>query len=74
MQETTKRFDCVRMKRDAQEQISRETKGMSPADRVRYFREAAERYGAATKGQNGKGDFKALFEALEIEQERRGNL
>jgi hypothetical protein len=71
MQETTKRFDCVRMKRDAQEQINRETEGMTPADRVRYFREAAERYRVDSKSKNSKGDFKALFERLEVERERR---
>jgi len=74
MRETTKRFDCVRMKHDAQEQIGCETAGMDSASRVRYFREATERYLASSKRKNGKGDFKVLFEAMEIEQDRRGKL
>jgi len=49
---------------------------MTPADCVRYFREAAERYGAAMKEQNGKGDLKALFEfeRLEVVLKRREKL
>jgi 4-hydroxyphenylpyruvate dioxygenase len=40
-------------------------------DRPTGFFELIERHGS---GGFGKGNFKALFEAIEREQERRGNL
>ena len=40
-------------------------------DRPTMFIEVIERHGSRGFG---KGNFKALFEALEAEQERRGNL
>jgi 4-hydroxyphenylpyruvate dioxygenase len=40
-------------------------------DRPTMFIEVIERHGSQGFG---KGNFKALFEALEMEQERRGNL
>jgi 4-hydroxyphenylpyruvate dioxygenase len=40
-------------------------------DRPTVFFEVIERHGATTFGE---GNFKALFEAIEREQERRGNL
>jgi 4-hydroxyphenylpyruvate dioxygenase len=40
-------------------------------DRPTVFFEVIERHGSAGFG---KGNFKALFEAIEREQERRGNL
>ena len=40
-------------------------------DRLTVFLEVIERHGARGFGE---GNFKALFEAIEREQERRGNL
>jgi 4-hydroxyphenylpyruvate dioxygenase len=40
-------------------------------DRPTLFFEIISRHGSQSFG---KGNFKALFEALEIEQDRRGNL
>jgi 4-hydroxyphenylpyruvate dioxygenase len=40
-------------------------------DRPTMFIEVIERHGSQSFG---KGNFKALFEALELEQDKRGNL
>lgn len=44
MKHTKKSFDCVEMKRKAQEQIYEETKDLSAAERVEYFKQAGERF------------------------------
>lgn len=64
MPETTKQFDCVRMKRKAQEQIWREVENLTPEERARYFREAAERYRESRSAPGGSGELMALFEKL----------
>lgn len=37
-----KEFDCIAIKREAQDQIYQETKGMSPDQQIQYFRNAVE--------------------------------
>ncbi len=39
-----KDFDCVEMKRRAQERILRETAGMTPAQELAYWRAQEERF------------------------------
>lgn len=71
----TKTFDCVQMKHDIQRQIALETEGMTTAQLVEYMRRGAEKFRRENPPTPGrKGNFKALFEALELEQEKRGNL
>lgn len=64
------------MKREIQERVWRETQGMTREQEIEHTREAARRFrdGLSRDPSAGKGNFKALFEALEIEQGRRGNL
>ena len=73
-----KSFDCVRMKHDIQEQIARETEGMTTAQFVEHAKRGAEafhrQHAPVNAAPDRKGNFKALFEALELEQEKRGNL
>jgi hypothetical protein len=77
MQAKTKRFDCVAMKHAIQQQIAAETAGMTPARYQAYVEHAASAYADRVRPRPGtggdKGNFKALFEKLEQEQERRGN-
>ena len=40
-----KKFDCVRMKREIQERIMAETRGMSDAQVIEYFRRRARSSG-----------------------------
>ena len=42
MKPRTKAFDCVEMKRRAQEIIYEETKGMTPGELVAYFHKRVE--------------------------------
>lgn len=35
-----KDFDCIAMKREAQEQISEQIKGLTPTQEIEYFRKA----------------------------------
>lgn len=70
-----KSFDCVQMKHDIQEQIAHETEGMTTAQLMEYMKHgAAEFHREHQPSPARKGNFKALFEALELEQEKRGNL
>jgi len=39
-----KAFDCVEMKRQAQERIYEETRGLSPEQELEYFHEAGRRF------------------------------
>ena len=39
-----KKFDCVEMKRNIQEQIYEETRGLSREQELEYFHKAAERF------------------------------
>lgn len=39
-----KAFDCVEMKRRAQERIYADTKGLSPEEEIEYFRKRAEEF------------------------------
>ena len=53
-----KAFDCIQMKREAQEQIYRDTKGMSREEELTYFHRAAEEFRQemrARKRAAGKG-------------------
>ena len=40
----TKNFDCIAMKRKAQEAIRAQVRGMTPAEEVALFREGAEEF------------------------------
>lgn len=42
MPETTKTFDCVQMKRDIQAAVFEETKALTPAELVEYFRRKSD--------------------------------
>lgn len=37
-EDTHKKFDCIRFVREVRAEIARETAGMSPEERVRYYR------------------------------------
>jgi|CXWL01.1.fsa_nt_gi hypothetical protein len=76
MQAKTKSFDCVAMKHEIQARLAALTAGMSPAQvREFYDRKSEEsRAALAQRPDAGKGNFKALFEAFDREQEKRGNL
>jgi hypothetical protein len=39
---TTKKFDCVKMKDDAQQRLARQLRGLSEAERLEYYRKAEE--------------------------------
>ena len=70
----TKTFDCVRMKREIQERFNQETQGLSRAKRDELIKLRAAEFDQQLQNSSGNGNFKALFQALEHEQERRGNL
>jgi hypothetical protein len=76
MQAKTKSFDCVAMKHEIQARLAKETAGMSPSQVREFYDRRSEEFRAtqAKRPEAGKGNFKALFEALELEQEKRGNL
>ena len=40
----TKTFDCIAMKRKAQEAIRAQVRGMTPGEEVAFFREGAEEF------------------------------
>jgi chemotaxis regulatin CheY-phosphate phosphatase CheZ len=42
-QTPNKEFDCVAMKREAQERIYQEIKDMTPEQEIQYFRDAVEK-------------------------------
>lgn len=44
MKKTFKLFDCVEMKRRAQEQVYEETRGLSRREEVEYFHRAGEEF------------------------------
>ena len=72
----TKSFDCVAMKNEIQARLAAQTEGMSTAQ-VREFYDRKAEESRATLAQlpiAEKGNFKALFEAYDREQEKRGNL
>lgn len=71
---TTKTFDCVAMKRSIQERLNRETAGMTPKQRDAFVTQRAIEFLRRIAAQPGKGAFTPLFEALEIEREKKGNL
>lgn len=73
MKPRTKTFDCVRMKREIQERANQATAGMTPAQRDAWTRERAKRFRRSGEVVAG-GGVKALFEAMELEREGRGNL
>lgn len=70
----TKTFDCVRMKREIQQRFNDDTRALSQAERDELMKQRAAAFRKSIEASPGKGNFKALFEALEREQERRGNL
>lgn len=37
-EDTHKKFDCIRFVREVRAEIARETAGMSPEERIRYYR------------------------------------
>jgi len=39
---TNKNFDCIKFKRDAQEKIYEEIRGMTPAEEIAWFRSKVE--------------------------------
>jgi soluble cytochrome b562 len=39
-----KNFDCIAMKREAQEAIRNQVRGMTPEEEVAFFREGAEEF------------------------------
>lgn len=55
-----KTFDCVQMKRDIQDRIARETDGMTPEQRLDYFRRGAEQFarkaGWGARAENPRTD------------------
>ncbi|MCG3130810.1 MAG: hypothetical protein FLDDKLPJ_01583 [Phycisphaerae bacterium] len=40
----TKTFDCVDMKRKAQEEIRRRVRGMTPQEEIEFFQEGSARF------------------------------
>ena len=54
-----KTFDCVEMKERIQEQIYEETKDMSSAQRIEYFRAAAEKFWQELAEARANGETKA---------------
>lgn len=55
MSEPNKRpIDCVEMKRRAQEQILRETQGMTPEQELEYWRDAERSLAARIEAARGK--------------------
>ena len=64
-----KTFDCVEMKRQAQDRINRETEGMTVEERVEHTRRAAERFRAEIARMPGAG--KGLADLLKTSPQRR---
>lgn len=60
MSKKEKKFDCVAMKRQIQEKIYNETKGMSPREFLAYCHEAVE-----------KGPFAEKMNRIRSRQERQ---
>jgi len=60
------------MKHEVQERIHAETRGMSPAQTLEYFRKSAEAFRRSMMPSE-HSSFTALFQALEMEQEGRAN-
>jgi hypothetical protein len=60
MSKQDKKFDCVAMKREIQEKIYNETKGMSPQEFLAYCHEAVE-----------KGPFAAKMKRIQARQEKQ---
>ncbi len=65
----TKTFDCVQMKHDIQEQMSKETERMSPEERRHYMQTRAIEFRHHI-GIHGKGNFKALFASEIVSAEK----
>ena len=76
MQAKPKEFDCVAMKHEIQARLYEETRNMTREQEAEFTRKRAEEFGRllAARPNAGKGNFKALFESLETEQAKRGNL
>ncbi len=54
-----KTFDCIEMKRKSQERIYNETKGMTPEERLDYFKQRVE-----------NGPFAKLFKRESVSKEQ----
>lgn len=61
---TTKTFDCVQMKRSIQEQINRETAGMSSRERDEFIRQKAEAFLRKLASRPGKEQFASIADSI----------
>jgi hypothetical protein len=53
---TKKDFDCVEMKRHAQERIRKDLEGKSRAEEIEYFRQGAEEFERRIKAAKSRRD------------------